>query len=280
MWRFLKHHRVLLLILLLVLIGLHLLSTGLRQETELSQVGKGILVVYTPIYKMLSWPFVKVANGIGHYLYLVKVKEINKNLRQQNAVLRGNLVQLNELRGENLRLTELLGMKLPNLEPVAHARLIGRGDSTAFHVILIDRGKGDGVEKGMAVVAPAGLVGFVAAATRGAAKVVLFTDAGARVDAIIQRTRRPAMVFGLGRDYCTVRYLDTGADVAEGDRLVTSGLGGIFPKGINIGLVQHVERGEFDVIREITVIPAVDLTNLEEVVVLPSAAADLMGLKP
>ncbi|MDP8222286.1 MAG: rod shape-determining protein MreC [Candidatus Lernaella stagnicola] len=280
MWRFLGQHRVLLLILLLVLIGLHLLSSGLRQQTELSLVGKIILTVYTPIYKVLSWPFVKIANGIGHYLYLVNVKETNEKLRHQNAVLRGNLVELNELRTANKHLTEILEMKVPNTSPVAYASIIGRGDKTAFHVILLDKGTGGGIVKGMAVVAPSGLVGYVAAVTKRAAKVVLLTDAGARVDSVIQRTREPAMVFGLGKDRCTVHYLESGADVAEGDVLVSSGLGGIFPKGIAVGVIQHVERGEFDVIRNITVAPAVDLDRLEHVAILPSVAADFEGLKP
>jgi rod shape-determining protein MreC len=280
MFRFLSQHRVLLLVLLLVLISLHLLSTGLKKQTDVSFAGRVVLAVYSPIYKVLSWPFVKVAGGMSHYIYLVSVKDSNESLQHQNAVLMGNLVELEELRTENRRLEKLLGLRSPVRQPVAFARVIGRGEKSEFHVILIDKGAGDGVEKGMAVTAPAGLVGYVAAATRGASKVVVITDAGARIDAVIQRTRRQAMAFGQGKDELTVRYLESDADVAEGDRLVTSGLGGVFPKGIAIGEIQRIDRGEFDVIRDITVVPSVELGTVEEVAVFPGPGLKLLGLEP
>lgn len=280
MLHFIRQHRLLLLILLLVLISLHLLSSGLRKQSDVSFVGKVILTVYTPIYSVLSWPFVNISSGLSHYLYLVEVKETNERLREQNTVLTGNLVELRELRAENERLTTLLDLEILDRRPVAYARVIGRGNQAEFHVLLIDKGTGDGVEKGMAVAAPSGLVGYVAAAVPGAAKVVLITDAGARIDAILQRTREPAMIIGRGEKMCTVRYVAPDADVAEGDRLVTSGLGGIFPKGISVGFVHEVKRGEFEVIQEITVATAVDLDTLEEVAVLPSNSVNVAGLKP
>ncbi len=269
MFQFFTQHRVLMLVLLLVLIGLHLLSGGLRHKTQLNFFDKVILVVYTPIYKILSWPFAKSALLISKYLYLVDLKESNARLRLQNRELKGLITDGDELRAENERLKTLLQLKSNEQQPVAFARVIGRSNNAEFRTMLIDAGTMDGVQVGMSAVAPEGLVGFIAGAVPNAAKVVLITDASARIDAIIQRTRTRAMVFGRGADACALEYLESGVDVAEGDRLITSGLGGVFPKGLPIGVIAGVTRGDYGVLQETDIQPAVDLDALEEVAVLP-----------
>jgi len=267
MRQFITQHRVLLLVLLLVLIGLHLLSSGFKHKTQLNFFGKAVLTIYTPIYKILSWPFAKIALGLSKYIYLVDLKESNDRLRLQNRELKGQLSELEELRSENERLQNLYKLKESNLSPIAYARVIGRSMNREFRTLLLDVGTSDGIERGMAVIAPDGLVGFVAACVPNAAKVVLITDASARIDAILQRTRSRTMVYGRGQDHCTLEYLDTTLDVAVGDRVVTSGLGGIFPKGIAIGHVATVERGESGMLQGIVIEPAVDLNAIEEVAV-------------
>lgn len=279
MLRFIAQHRVLLLALLLVLIGLHLLSTGLRRQADVGFFGKAVLVVYTPIYKVLSWPFAKVADFFRGYIYLVDLRDTNENLRKQTAILKTQLAELQELRAENDRMKKLLGLQTSDPKPIANAWVIRRGEEYDFQVLIIDAGSHDGVQKGMAVVAPDGLVGYVAAVAFNASKVVMLTDVGARVDAILQRTRHRAMVFGSGKDFCTLEYLDPDADVAEGDRLVTSGMDGVFPKGIPVALVGAVSRADFGVVQSVIVKPTANMATIEEVAVLPKPPIDA-GLMP
>jgi len=279
MLRFIAQHRVLLLILVLVLIGLHLLSSGLKKQTELTLFGKAVLVVYNPLYQFFSWPFRKVKNVFNDYLFLVHVKRHNAELEAKNRELSGKLAALDELAAENKRLLALLQMKENKFEPVAFARVIGRSNLPEFRVITIDAGSNERVQKGMPVVAPEGLVGFVADSAPGAAKVVLITDPKARIDALIQRKREPVMVFGQGSNECLLQYYDhRDIQVAEEDSIVTSGADEVFPKGLLIGHVSRIIR-EQDTIRSITVKPVVDLDALEEVMVMPPGPG-AAGLTP
>ena len=269
MFHFLSQHRVLLLVLLLVLIGLHLLSSGLKHKTNLGFVGKSVLFVYTPIYKVLSWPFQKAAWLASNYLYLVEVKDLNGRLRKQNGLLKGQLSRFAELEAENHRLLALLGLRDTEVKPVAYARVVGRSLTPEFRTLIIDVGSSQGVKTGMAVVTAEGLIGFVAVVVPHSAKVVLITDASARVDTIVQRTRGQAMVFGRGKKHCSLEYL-TDPDVVVGDRVITSGVGGLFPKGVPVGVVAAVNRGQPNSPQGIWVLPSADLDSVEEVAVLPS----------
>jgi len=279
MLRFVTQHRVLLLILLLLLIGLHLLSSGMKHKSELGLVGKVLLTIYNPIYKVINWPFAEASALLSKYLYLLDVKETNRNLQTQNTTLQKQLVEIEELRAENQRLTELLNLKDNHWHLVANARVIGRSPHQEFRSLLIDKGSSSGVQKGMAAIAPQGLVGFIADVTPNAAKAVIITDPSSRVDGIIQRTRKRTMVFGRGEDVCSLEYLEQGVDIADGDRIITSGLDGIFPKSVQIGLVTGVRRGNFGVLQQTRLQPSVDLNAVEEVAVV-TGGLDLTGLGP
>lgn len=269
MFQFITQHRVLLLVLLLVLIGLHLLSSGLRHRTELGFFGKTVLYVYTPVYKVFSWPFQKTSLTLSKYLFLLDLKEKSAALQEENNRFKGELARMGELEAENTRLAKLLLLKGRDIAPIAFAHVIGRSQNPEFRTILIDTGTTSGVKKSMAVFAPTGLVGFVSTAVPNAAKVVLLTDASARIDAILQRTRSRAVVYGRGQDLCTLEYLDSEVDVAVGDLVVTSGLGGVFPKGIQIGYVSSVNRGEFGNLQGTWIQPAVQFDSLEDVAIAP-----------
>lgn len=278
MLRFIAQHRVLLLILVLVLVGLHLLSTGLKKQTELTFFGKVVLTVYNPLYKFFSWPFRKVKDLFNDYLFLVHVKRHNAELEAKNQELAGQIAAMEELAAENRRLLDLLKMKDNKFEPIAFGRVIGRSSLAEFRVITIDAGSNERVQKGMPVVAPQGLVGFVADAAPGVAKVVLITDPKSHIDALIQRKREPVTIFGQGTNECLLQYYDhRDIEVAEEDSVVASGADGLFPKGLPIGRISKIIR-EQDTIRSIILTPAVDLDALEEVMVMPlgPGAAELV----
>jgi rod shape-determining protein MreC len=268
MFRFITQHRVLFLILLLVLIGLHLLTSGLKHKTDVGFFGRVAMAVYSPIYQVLSWPFKLVGGGFGNYLWLVHAKRDNAALRTENNELHAQLVEAAELKAENERLRNLLSMRALELPAVAHARVVGRSDQAGFHIALLDVGTRDNVAKGMPVVAPEGLVGFIAAATLNASKAVLITDASARADVVIQRTRKRAVLFGGGKNTCTLEFLDTETDVAEGDLAVTTGADGVFPKGVAVGKVLDVKRGAYGVIQSVEIAPSAPLQTIETVSVL------------
>jgi rod shape-determining protein MreC len=168
----------------------------------------------------------------------------------------------------NERLRRFLNFKenIPN--PTLPAELIGEDASSWFRTITINKGRIDGVEKGMVVVAAAGLVGHVINTSRDVSKVLLITDYNSSVDAICQDSRGRGIVQGKGRDLCDLKYVSRRDEVSLGSRVITSGLGGRFQKGLLIGTVTRVEKKPHGVFQDVEVTPAVEFRKLEEIFVV------------
>ena len=155
------------------------------------------------------------------------------------------------MREENNRLQEALlaAKRLEKLAPLQEhraaavpANVFARDASSWFKTILVDKGEIDGVSRDMAVAVAEGLVGRVIEVFPSAAKVLLITDPNSGVDVIVQRTRAQGIMEGRVEEFCTLKYVRKMDDVQVGDKVITSGLGGIFPKGLLAGTVTRVEK--------------------------------------
>lgn len=198
-------------------------------------------------------------------------KEEVETLRQQNEELRVIVAELEEARLENDRLRALVGfIEARDLDALG-ARVIGRPPSGWDGVITIDRGTADGVEKGMPVLAPQGLLGQTIEVTSHSAKVRLITDQRSGVAAMIQPTRAEGIVRGSLEGDLSMEYVSRDATVSVGDVVLTSGMGGVYPKGLLIGEVDSAEVLESDLFYEISVHPAARVSDIEEVIVLIGA---------
>jgi rod shape-determining protein MreC len=215
-----------------------------------------------------------VAYGAGavervwlHYVYLIGARAENEALRAEIDLLKLKHAELAEAALEAGRLRRLLGFRERVGFTVVPASVIGADVSGWFRTITIDRGSAGGLERGMVVVTPDGIVGRTHSVAGRSAKVLLITDANSSVDALVQRTRARGIVAGRVTPALEMRYIHRTEDVQVGDAVVTSGIGGIFPKGLPIGLVVSVEKttGMF---QAVGVSPAVDLSKLEEVLVI------------
>jgi rod shape-determining protein MreC len=188
-------------------------------------------------------------------------------LDAENRRLRAELATQVELRQENQRLRALLGLVEEKALPTLAARVIAEDASSWFRTIEIDRGSADGIREGLPVVNAAGLIGRVVRTTPHAARVLLITDASSAVAVLVQDQRIRGVCRGQGGalalDFALVQDV-----IQVGDGVVTSGLGGVFPKGLVVGYVSGVQREQFGLFQTIEVEPAVDFTRLEEVLVL------------
>jgi rod shape-determining protein MreC len=137
-----------------------------------------------------------------------------------------------------------------------------------FKTIVINKGTRDGVAKGMAVVATDGLVGHVVKAFDGSAMVLLVIDPTSAVDALVQRSRFRGIVEGESTARCRFKYLVRKADVKRGDVVISSGLDGVFPKGLPVGTVADVFETHTGLFQEAKIQPFVNFTRLEEVLVV------------
>jgi rod shape-determining protein MreC len=133
---------------------------------------------------------------------------------------------------------------------------------------LVNKGEKDGAAKDMAVVTSEGVVGRVIEVSLHTAKVLLITDPNSGMDVIVQRSRTQGIMEGKVEEVCVLKYVQKNEDVQVGDKVITSGLGGIFPKGLMTGTVTKVERKRPGIFQYIEVTPSVDFSRLEEVLIL------------
>ena len=216
--------------------------------------------VTTPFRAVGGW-----ASGLA-----VSREEI-ETLRKQNDELRVRVAELEEARLENARLQTLVGfIEARELDAVG-ARVIGRPPSGWDGVITIDRGTADGVERAMPVIAPQGLLGQTIEVTSHSAKVRLITDQRSGLAAIIQPTRAEGIVEGSIEGVLSMEYVSRESTVVVGDIVLTSGMGGVYPKGLLVGEVESAELLESDLYHQIRIRPSAQVAGIEEVIVLIGA---------
>ena len=233
--------------------------------------GKAVITVLAPFERAASWFGDGVEGGLTNVWDIMTVHEQNKKLKEEIEQLRVQNVKAEEYAAENKRLRELLGYKnLATQFDFVVARVIGREPTTWTRMIVIDRGTEHGVNKNMPVVTARGLVGVVSEAGPISSKVELILDPRAAAGALVQRSRVAGIVKGNLGDALSPRMVDIprNEDVAEGDTIVTSGFGGIYPKGIMIGTVREVKNDAGGLLQCAILEPAVDFQRLEDVSVI------------
>jgi rod shape-determining protein MreC len=268
-----RYRRAVILTTALVLSFL-LMTLQVRHETAVvTFTRQALLFVVSPFIKVTAASIQGVTDIWRDYVDLRALREENKRLQLETTTLKRRLDQLQEQALETQRLERLLAMRQASQAEFLTARVVGKDATNWFKTILLDRGSLEGVRRNQPVLAPDGLVGKVVEVTPTSARVQLLTDPVNAVGGLIQRTRVTGIVSGNLGAGGRVRYLPLLADVVVGDEVVTSGMGGVFPKGILIGRITSVERKSGALFQEATLQPAVDLSRLEEVLILTALEA-------
>ena len=261
-----KHGRgiAVVLILALILAWLVLDETG-----RPNPIRNAVSYVVSPIQfalERLARPLRSATSGIGDWFSL---RADNAALRAQNESLQNQIVLLEEARLENETLRRQLDFKsaVPSMTMLP-AEVIGRDPNTLLQYLLIDRGSADGIAVSMPVLTDQALVGRISEVSTHSSKVMLITDPSSSVSCLIQRTRATGSVQGYPDNDLVMRYIPQGDTVAAGDVVLTSGLGGNFPKRLLVGQVLRVETSDVEVFQSAHLAPAVNLADLEMVMVL------------
>ena len=214
-----------------------------------------------------------VQHGWQNYFALQQVRRENEQLRHKNGQLQVQLQEERALSTQTRSLQQLLELRQRTTLSTTAASVIAGGASPDFRTFTIDKGTRDGLRPDMAVIAPTGVVGRIIMPSARASKVQLLIDRNAAAGAIVERSRAQGVVLGTGGDKLKFEYVPGAADVQVGDRVVTSGIDGIYPKGFAIGQIESIHKGA-GVFSAIVVKPVVEFSSLEEVLVVltPSAA--------
>jgi rod shape-determining protein MreC len=209
-----------------------------------------------------------VADTWSDYVDLLEVRKENKQLRESVKILNSRVSESREAVIANERLKRLLDLKNSMQAPSLAAAVIGEDGAPWFKTIIIDRGEADGLREGMPVIATEGVVGQLVKVAAKSSRVLLLTDHASGIAGVVQRSRARGVVKGKGGGRCALEFALREDDVMVGDPVISSGVGGIFPKGLPIGEITMVKKGEHGIFQTVEVRPAVNVTRLEEVLVL------------
>jgi rod shape-determining protein MreC len=240
----------------------------LRKTTFLDAAASAALSVVAPVQNIFTTTTGFIDGVWQHYFYLMSASRENEALRERLAEAFGQIDACREAIVANARLREYIGLMDGSTYQMIAAEVIARDPSPWHHTLIINKGSNSGVAKGCPVILPDGVVGHVLTVSSEYARVLLLIDRNCAVDALVQRTRTRGVVEGTTEARCRLNYLPRQEDVRVGDIIVSSGLDGIFPKGLSIGYVSKIIRRNTGLFQEIEVDPFVDFDRIEEVLVI------------
>jgi rod shape-determining protein MreC len=263
---FLVRYKKFILILLLFTILFWVITIQVKNG-RFSFLERPVLAVSGFFERVITWPFKTIMTAGKGYLFLVGTERENQRLREEIDRLRIENSITNELLLENERLREALNFKKLQPPSSVMAQVIGKVLSPASSTITINKGTDDGIRKDMAVITSSGVVGKIHTVLSGTANVILLTDPLCTIAVRVERNREEGLLEGKLVD-CALKYVSFYADIQEGDLLITSGLDGIYPKGLAAATVVKVKKHEAAAFQTVVARPAVSLSSLEEVLVL------------
>ena len=252
----------------LLIISLTVLSFSAIRLSETGFLRKMVLEAAAPVEDTINISLQNLHDVWKRYLFLVGLEDENRRFRKQNADLTEQLNRYREGSLEAMRLRKLLELRESFPQRAVAARVIDRNRSSLFKTLLINKGTADGLRVGLAVLSDQGVVGRIIETSWHASRVLLLIDGNSNIDGIIQRSRAQGILQGAGSAGCSLKYISRAEEVLAGDVVISSGLSGVLPKGLLLGVVTGASRKEGGLFQKIDVAPAVDFEKLEEVLAL------------
>lgn len=229
---------------------------------------------FAPVQRTVYYVHNRINFYFSHYLANIDASKKNIVLEKKLEDLNSQLFLYEEVKKENKRLKQLLAFGEDLQVNRVLAQVVSRDSSSDFRVVRINKGFSDGVRLQSPVVTNKGLVGYVFRLTDHFADVITILDQNNRVDGLVVRTRSHGIVEGDLGDICSMKYVSRTEPVILNDKVITSGLGNVYPKGILIGHISKIEREGYGITQKIDITPGVDFGRLEEVIVLTSSYSD------
>lgn len=255
-----------------IVAGLGLLrwTGGERSDTTLiERSAQALLAPFQMSVSLVTRHVGAIGQAVINYQ---QVKEESEALQRENGELRRENGLLRQYQLENIRLREMLAFKQEKeaYYQLVSARVIARDSANWFHSLTLDRGSSNGITKDMVVINNDGLIGHITSVSPHSSQVLLIIDREGPVPGILQVTREPGIVESKadGSGLLQMIHLRRDAAVKEGQLVLTSGLGLLYPKGLRIGYVVGIEPEANGLTKRVDIRPAVDFHRLEEVFII------------
>jgi len=259
-------------VIILVSVNIVILSVSSKHNYPAYSAGQFVLNIISPFQNIIINTMRYAKNVWRGYFFLVSTERENINLKMELSRHIQNSNEYHEIELSNIRLRNLLEFRQTVSSPTVAAEVIGADPSPWYRTIIINKGKSDGIRKGLPVVIPEGIVGQVIDTGSNYSKVLLIIDQNSAVDAIVQKNRARGIVKGVSSDKCILKYVVRRHDIEPGDNIVTSGFDGVFPGGLYIGYVEKISQGGAGLFHEVEITPYADFEKIEEVLVLKNFA--------
>jgi len=263
-----KKYRSVMIACLLVVISLILLSYSIRQPSKVGFFRSLVLEAAAPLANIITVSFEGLKESWNRYIFLVGLEEENRRLKKGNALLTQETIKYREGYLEGIRLQKLLALKERVNYPTITARVIARDQTSIIKTILINKGTSHGLRVDLPVLSDQGLVGRIVEASSHVSKILLLIDESSNIDALVQETRIQGILQGAGSLGCSLKYVSKTETVNVGNIVISSGLSGLFPKGLLLGSVKSVDKTDSGLFQKVDVAPFVDFARLEEVMVI------------
>lgn len=263
-------------LIVLCIVSILILTLYIREGDAgpVHSVRSGVETVATPLRyagSVVATPFNAIGNIASN---LTASKESLSDLKKENQRLTAKVAELSESKKTATRLEKMLKLKSTyNLKSTA-AKIIGTSGDGYTSTVTIDKGSSDGMKLNMPVTSSVGVIGQIIEVSRSTSKVRLLTDENSGISAMVQNTRAQGMLHGQADGTLKLDYVTTDSDVKVGDIIITSGIGGVYPKGLPLGTVSAVDKSTNSVYYTITVKAQATMENNEEVLVITSLTDD------
>ena len=252
----------------ILIFSLVLMTVNVRYEKSNLFFESIVVWFFSPIQNLLTSTTSYVSDAFDHYFFLVETSKENDRLLLKVDLLskkNNELIERNKLLERSDNLIEFLDK---DERPFVIAKVIGYDATQWSKVIFINRGTNHKVQKNSSVMNNAGVIGHVIHSSPNSSKVLLITDGRSAVDSLFQETRESGITVGTGENICEMKFVPISAKINLGDKVISSGLGGVFPKGLVVGRVVDIVKQSQELFQDIMVEPSADLSNIEEVIVL------------
>jgi rod shape-determining protein MreC len=249
-------------ILFLLALSLGLVLVGKSHQSLSHNVRMLITDTVTPVIQVLSAPTDAIQSAASWVSEMTSLREENHALKSQNARLQQWQAVATELQSENAKLRDLLRFAPPNRSAYSSARVAADPGSPYSRSAIITSGSDQSVHEDMAVINDGGLVGRVVEVGKRTARILLLSDMNSRIPILSETSRERAIAGGNGGDLLSLFYLPEGSKLTVGEKIVTSGDGGVLPPGLPVGVVVKIEN------KTAWVKPFVDWYHLEYVSVV------------
>jgi rod shape-determining protein MreC len=267
---FFKKLRNVLVVWLALLAFLALFSSFAQTNRNYSSVESTLVDGILPVFSIFS----SIKNGTlswwNHYIFLIDTQQENDRLNKQLLQLKQENIRLKEITLAHERLLKLLHLTSAPMMPIVVAEVVGKSPSPFLQTLFINKGRKDGLVRGMPVLLPEGVVGRLEKTSGHFSQVLLINDPNFAVECLAERTRVRGVLTGIpGKENCQIKYIARTEDIKPGDIIITSGIDQLFPKGLILGRVLRVVPQSMGNFLSIEVVPEITVSRIEEVQIIP-----------